>query len=303
MILGDYIQECKNLGMRPFLLSLLAGVWFVVLNILNACTQPPAEVVLKSGVSPYAKSGNLVEPEKSIPVVQSSPVETISSSELPSLHSGISSAPVRHPEELEQELQQLQQPKPAMVPVSVEEKPLQPNTFHKTPADPSITEIIETGERLTFEHSGNQTHNPAPVPILKQKATASSTFIWPVNGEVTSQFGIKPGGLRNDGINIAAGEGTPIRAVADGEVLYMNGDMKGAGSLILLRHANGWVSTYAHNKDISVKQGDKVQQGDVIAYVGKTGNVTKPQLHFSLRKDKKPMNPEKYLATSFAQNR
>lgn len=276
--------------MRPFLLSLLAGIWFIILNILNACTQPPAEVVFKTVPVPQSKYQAYQQPISTIPIVDSSPVEPIQQTELPPLTTG--PVPELNPVTITPAMPVEENP--------IEEKPLE----QRSSADPSITEIIETGERLTLD--SNTPASPiaaiAPIPVQKQTAS-SSTFIWPVSGKVLSSFGSKPGGLRNDGINIAAIEGTPVKTVADGEVLYMNKNMKGYGNLVLIRHANGWISTYAHNKDIGVSQGTKVKQGDTIAYVGKTGNVASPQLHFSLRKDKKPVNPQQYLATNLAQTK
>lgn len=289
-MLGNYLHDCTKLGMRPFILSLLAGIWFVALNILNACTQPPAEVVFKT--SPATQRPGAQQSVESIPLVDSAPVTAIQQQDLPPL---TQEKPVAEPKQ-EPEIIQLNEAQP---PVPVQKAEVSP--VQRTPADPSITEIIETGEKLTLGEYVSTPVKPSPIPVQKQQAL--TTFIMPVQGQIVSTFGVKPGGLRNDGINIAASEGSPIKAVADGEVLYVNKAMKGYGSLLLVRHADGWISTYAHNKEVLVSQGAKVKQGDVIAYVGKAGSVTSPQLHFSLRKDKKPVDPERYLATAFAQRR
>ena len=106
--------------------------------------------------------------------------------------------------------------------------------------------------------------------------------------------GAGDGGPHNDGINIAAPLGTPVRAIDAGAVAYAGNELKGYGNLVLVRHANGWISAYAHLDDeLLVKKGDTVAAGQVIAKVGDTGGVGEPQLHFELRRGKKPVDPER----------
>ena len=139
---------------------------------------------------------------------------------------------------------------------------------------------------------------PPPKPVAaipKPPVVSGKGFIWPVNGKVVSSFGAKAEGLRNDGINIAAPEGSPVHAVENGVVAYAGNELRGFGNLLLIKHANGYVSAYAHNADLLVKRGDKVKKGQSIAKVGSTGNVVSPQLHFELRKGKKALNPTKLL--------
>jgi murein DD-endopeptidase MepM/ murein hydrolase activator NlpD len=120
----------------------------------------------------------------------------------------------------------------------------------------------------------------------------SPQFRWPARGRVISRFG----GDGNDGINISVPEGTSVRAAEDGTVAYVGDEIKGYGKLVLVRHANGWVSAYANNADLLVKKGDSVKRGQVLAKSGQTGNVASPQLHFELRKGKTPVDPQQYLA-------
>jgi murein DD-endopeptidase MepM/ murein hydrolase activator NlpD len=122
------------------------------------------------------------------------------------------------------------------------------------------------------------------------------SFRWPVRGRIISGFGSKPNGEKNDGINLAVPEGTSVKAVEAGTVIYAGNELAGYGNLILVRHADGWVSAYAHNKDLLVKRGDVIQRGQTIAHAGMTGSVTSPQVHFELRKGAKPVNPLDYLA-------
>ncbi|ADZ70626.1 M23 family metallopeptidase [Polymorphum gilvum] len=126
-------------------------------------------------------------------------------------------------------------------------------------------------------------------------AAGGPMFRWPVRGRIISDFGTKPGGTRNDGINLAVPEGTPVKAAGDGSVIYAGNELKGYGNLVLIRHSDGWVSAYAHNSELSVKRGDTVQRGQVVAKAGATGSVSQPQVHFELRQGNKPVDPLKYL--------
>ena len=146
---------------------------------------------------------------------------------------------------------------------------------------------------------------PAPVPPTPAPAAPKgdplpevkpdSAFIWPVDGKVIGKFGPTKDNQRNDGINIAAPAGAPVLASAAGTVAYAGNELRGFGNMVLLRHADGWVTAYAHNSALLVKKGDKVKQGQIIARVGSTGNVDTPQLHFELRQGTKAVDPLKNL--------
>jgi len=122
-----------------------------------------------------------------------------------------------------------------------------------------------------------------------------TSFRWPVRGRIISAFGSKPNGEKNDGINLAVPEGTGVKAAEAGTVIYSGNELAGYGNLVLIRHADGWVTAYAHNGDLIVKRGDQVKRGQVIAHAGMTGSVTAPQVHFELRRGAKPVNPLDYL--------
>jgi murein DD-endopeptidase MepM/ murein hydrolase activator NlpD len=117
-------------------------------------------------------------------------------------------------------------------------------------------------------------------------------FRWPARGRVIQGF--TSGG--NDGINIAVPEGTQVKAAESGEVAYAGSELKGYGNMVLIRHAGGYVTAYAHNGALEVRKGDKVKRGQTIAKSGQTGNVSSPQLHFELRKGQTPIDPTRYLA-------
>jgi murein DD-endopeptidase MepM/ murein hydrolase activator NlpD len=138
---------------------------------------------------------------------------------------------------------------------------------------------------------------PAQETTIKTAEPAGGlpSFRWPVRGRIIAGFGPTPNGLQNDGINLAVPEGTPVKAAEDGVVAYAGNELKGYGNLVLVRHANGFVTAYAHASDILVKRGETVKRGQVIAHSGQTGNVTSPQLHFEIRKGSTPVDPSQYL--------
>lgn len=120
-------------------------------------------------------------------------------------------------------------------------------------------------------------------------------FIWPVRGQIISSYGPKSDGLYNDGINIAAPRGTPVKAASGGTVAYVGDQLASYGNLVLIRHAGGMVTAYAHLNTVSVKAGDRVLQGQTIGSVGSTGTVYNAQLHFEVRQGKTTLDPKKYL--------
>jgi murein DD-endopeptidase MepM/ murein hydrolase activator NlpD len=128
-------------------------------------------------------------------------------------------------------------------------------------------------------------------------ASGKGKFDWPLRGEVISDFGVKGTGQRNDGLNIRAPQGTPVLAAADGEIAYAGNQVPTFGNLVLVKHADGWVTAYAHLSSATVKMRQQVRKGEQIGAVGATGGVNEPQLHFEMRyaptvKDKaKPVDP------------
>lgn len=139
-------------------------------------------------------------------------------------------------------------------------------------------------------------------PVILKKKSSKATgfgFIWPLRGTIISKFGSKADGLRNDGINISAKVGSPVKAAAHGTVVYAGDKLSGFGRILIIRHEHGdekgLMSAYAHNQALLVKRGDSVRQGQVIARSGQSGNVTSGQLHFEIRQGGTPLDPLKYL--------
>jgi murein DD-endopeptidase MepM/ murein hydrolase activator NlpD len=123
----------------------------------------------------------------------------------------------------------------------------------------------------------------APPTDNEVARAGAGRFVWPVMGDVVQGFGPKGGGQRNDGLNIRATSGAKVGAAANGEVVYAGDQVPGFGNLVLVKHADGWVTAYAHLSRIDVKMRDPVMQGQQIGAVGSTGGVAEPQLHFEVR--------------------
>jgi murein DD-endopeptidase MepM/ murein hydrolase activator NlpD len=155
-----------------------------------------------------------------------------------------------------------------------------------TVAPSGSDEGVEESAGSADEVAGRSTEDDS-----EPEARADSAFRWPVKGRIISKFGDSLDNGRNDGINVAVPIGTAVKAAENGVVAYAGDELKGYGRLVLIRHADNWVSAYAHNDEIVVKRGDTVSRGQVIARAGKTGDVDQPQLHFELRKGSQPVDP------------
>ncbi|MGQ3354329.1 MAG: murein hydrolase activator EnvC family protein, partial [Phreatobacter sp.] len=145
--------------------------------------------------------------------------------------------------------------------------------------------------------------SPAPAPVAEapaaaeapaRAASAEPQFRWPVRGRVVTGF--RAGS--SDGIKLSVPQGTPIKAAEDGVVAYAGNELRGYGNLVLVRHANGYVTAYAHNSTIAVRRGEQVRRGQTIAAAGQTGNVSSPQLHFEIRRGATPVDPMAFLGAN-----
>jgi len=130
----------------------------------------------------------------------------------------------------------------------------------------------------------------------RQSSPAASrgpvSWQWPHKGRIISRFG--GGNPANKGIDIAGKAGEPVRAAAAGEVVYAGNGLLGYGNLVILNHNQRYLSAYAHNSRIFVREGDKVKAGEKIAEIGSTG-TTRTMLHFEIRRDGNPVDPLRYL--------
>ena len=128
-------------------------------------------------------------------------------------------------------------------------------------------------------------------------AAGRGRFVWPVRGEILSAFGVQDVDRRNDGVDIRSPMGTAVHAAAAGEVVYAGDQVPGFGNLVLVKHADGWVTAYAHLARVDVKMRETVTQDQEIGEVGQSGGVPEPQLHFEVRyaatpiEKARPVNP------------
>jgi len=130
----------------------------------------------------------------------------------------------------------------------------------------------------------------APVASVRR---SSGSLSWPLRGVLYARFGRK-GRSPHDGIDLAAPAGTPVRTAAEGSVLFA-GPQQGYGLLVIVEHPHGLVTVYAHNRDLRVRTGQQIREGQVIATVGESGKTSGPHLHFEVRQDGAPVDPLDFL--------
>jgi murein DD-endopeptidase MepM/ murein hydrolase activator NlpD len=124
-----------------------------------------------------------------------------------------------------------------------------------------------------------------------------STFRTPVDGKTIAPFGAQKDGTVNEGITISVPKGTPVKAAENGVVAYVGDELPGFGNLILIRHADEYVTAYAHADTVEVKKCQVVKRGQTIATAGTTGDASQPQVHFEIRKNSKPVDPSPLLGS------
>ncbi len=141
--------------------------------------------------------------------------------------------------------------------------------------------------------------NADTAPAAEADVPSDGRFRWPVRGRIIGKFGpTGKAGAPNEGIDMAVPQGTEVHAAENGVVAYAGDELKGYGRLVLIRHADNWVTAYAHNDEILVKRGDTIRRGQIIAKSGKTGGVDQPLVHFELRKGSQPVDPMPHMASN-----
>lgn len=160
----------------------------------------------------------------------------------------------------------------------------------KPPASAKVAKSVDK------KSSADKADAPAPAETAKPETTKSEMVAepgirlsWPAKGKVTGEFN-----ETNKGIDIAGKVGEPILAAADGKVVYAGNSLRGYGNLVIVKHDNTYLTAYAHNSKLLVKEGDSVRKGQKIAEMGDT-DTNAPKLHFELRVNGKPVNPTPYL--------
>jgi murein DD-endopeptidase MepM/ murein hydrolase activator NlpD len=173
--------------------------------------------------------------------------------------------------------------------------PTPSKTEAKAKAQPKSTPAAASPRQPELASVATPESEP-PTTNVVRASHGGLSFRWPAKGRIISGFGPRTNGQTNDGINIALPEGTPVKAAEDGVVAYAGNELKGYGNLVLVRHADGYVTAYAHAKELLVKRGDPIKRGQTIARSGQTGNVDAPQLHFEIRKGPSPIDPMPHLS-------
>ena len=134
---------------------------------------------------------------------------------------------------------------------------------------------------------------PASTPVSAAKPAAVEgeiNWLWPVSGNVLTGFDE----VKNKGLDIGGSAGDPVLAAADGRVVYVGAGLRGYGNLIILKHDNVFLTAYAHNQTLLVKEDQLVARGQKIAEMGNS-DADRVKLHFEVRRQGKPVDPAKYL--------
>lgn len=150
---------------------------------------------------------------------------------------------------------------------------------------------------------------PYPAPLTGAPPEASlhvarSSFDWPVpGGRILSGYGVPRRTHRHEGIDIGARHGQSVRASEAGRVVYSGATLRGYGKTIIIDHGDDLRTLYAHNSDLLAREGDRVERGQTIARIGRTGNASTDHCHFEIRKKDVPVDPMQYLTRESESNR
>ena len=173
-----------------------------------------------------------------------------------------------------------------------------------------VVRVVPPGRDVASSSSSSSGRGVAPVVVGSGSTAASSTtpaptptpttpaakgaddvdFIWPASGSLIAGFDES----RNKGYDISGKAGDPVIAAADGRVVYAGAGLRGYGNLIILKHNNTYLTAYAHNQSLLVKEDQSVKKGQKIAEMGST-DADRVKLHFEVRRQGKPVDPSRYL--------
>ena len=160
----------------------------------------------------------------------------------------------------------------------------------KPPAGTRTSKPLEVKPIAPDKSDGAKAEAPkTPSPKAEVVAEPGIRLSWPAKGKVTEEFNDK-----NKGIDIAGKVGEAVQAASDGNVVYAGNSLRGYGNLVIIKHDNTYLTAYALNSKLLVKEGDNVRKGQKIAEMGDT-DTNSPKLHFELRVNGKPVNPTPYL--------
>lgn len=156
---------------------------------------------------------------------------------------------------------------------------------------PKTNPAARRGDPATAEKSSHQKKKPSPAAD-KKKPPARIRWAWPASGPLLRHFDADGSGRK--GIDIGGKPGSPVRAAADGKVVYAGSGLGGYGRLIIIKHNKDFLSAYAHNRKLIAKEGQWVKKGELIARMGNSAS-DRTRLHFEIRKRGRPVDPLRYL--------
>ncbi len=296
---GDFVMTTRALTACQRHAGLLA-----LLLVTTACTQPAAEVVL-NGQNKYTRDGSMN--------VASNRSYSSSSYSAPAPSRAVSQTTYQSASVSSIGVSDLSAPPPVSVastdlaaptankPAAIESKPAAVPAVNLWTKEPHFDEEAKNASEM--KPAAGKAVQPASgiLSAHNVKATPAAHYMWPVSSKkVVTSFGPKGGGRVSDGIDIASAEGEPVWAASDGEIVFVGDELKGYGNMVLIKHDDGKTTTYAHLSRASVDKYDRVKQGDIIGYVGTTGNVRDPQLFFAVNDGKTALDPQKYLSRNLA---
>lgn len=168
-----------------------------------------------------------------------------------------------------------------------------PRPFDRDPDRETLTPVtlIQPSPVLT---STTQPRIPALPSAAEPVHSAAASWIWPVEGPLGSRFGAERRRHSHAGVDILAAAGTDVRAARPGRVLFA-GSRGHYGRLVIIDHEDGYTSYYSHNSKNRVSEGDRVEQGEIVAECGQSGNATAPHVHFEIRLSGEPLDPLPFL--------
>lgn len=183
-------------------------------------------------------------------------------------------------------------------PANVRMNPPPPNAQGSVVASPpGQPQVLGTISADTPVTSGVPVNEPSAAPAAVASVDqGTGSFGWPLRGRIISGFGPKSGGQANDGLNISAPLGTAVLAAKEGTVAYAGNELRSFGNMVLVRHAGGMFTVYAHLDQIQVAKDAPITKGQTVGTVGQSGGVSEPQLHFEVRRGSNPQDPMKYLS-------
>jgi len=180
-------------------------------------------------------------------------------------------------------------------PISVVEHQVKDDDFDDAEPIVKKREIVKNQESVPVKKVETVKKSDLVQKEIRPVSSASVSNKLVDGGKIVTKFGEVVDGYQSDGILIKAPLGSSVRSIRDGEVIYAGSQLKEYGNIVVVKHKNDLISTYAHLQKINVKKGDIVKAGTELAKSGKSGDAKFPQLYFQLMQDSRPINPISYI--------